>query len=140
MERLMSAHRRAALLKVALRAYRAQKGKYPEKLDALVHDKYLERLPSDPYSNQQPFGYRVCREAGEKLVTLPPRPSSDRSSDSRVSMSPTISILPGQAIIWSVGQDQIDHGGHSVPVAISSSLTRPEDLVYLVPMGQDREP
>ena len=117
-----------------------RKGKYPEKLDALVHDKYLERLPSDPYSNQQPFGYRVCREAGEELVTFPPRPSSDRSSDSRVSMPPTISILPGQAIIWSVGQDQIDQGGNSVPVAISSSLTRPEDLVYLVPLGQDREP
>jgi ABC-type transport system involved in multi-copper enzyme maturation permease subunit len=134
MERLMSSHRRAALLKVALRAYRAQEGEYPESLDALVRNKYLERLPDDPFANQQPFGYRIS--VGEELTTPPVRSTSERSVDPRFNMPPeTFSVPHGQPILWSVGQDQIDQSGKSVPVMISLGLTRPQDLVYLVPTG-----
>src|SRR5262249_46308855 len=45
------------LLALALRAYRAEHGRYPEKLEALVPS-YLSKLPDDPMALQGPYGYQ----------------------------------------------------------------------------------
>ena len=76
LDRLLSTHRRAAILKLALRAYRAEWGYYPETLAALENADYLPRAPRDPYRPDQPFGYRLS-QPGEVLVN-PTRLASDR--------------------------------------------------------------
>ena len=42
---------------LALDVYRAEHGKYPQNLSELV-PKYLQRVPIDPYSNNQPLRYK----------------------------------------------------------------------------------
>jgi hypothetical protein len=61
----METRRRAATLLLALEAWKAQHGRFPDTLDELAGT-YLNRLPLDPYSGK-PFGYRVQRSpAGPK--------------------------------------------------------------------------
>jgi hypothetical protein len=47
---LFEANRRAALLRMALVAYRIEHGELPATLNNLVQDGYFEQLPRDPYS------------------------------------------------------------------------------------------
>lgn len=46
---------------VALLRYKIDHGGFPEKLDTLVSDGYLEELPADPFSDK-PLGYRVVSD------------------------------------------------------------------------------
>jgi hypothetical protein len=50
---------------IALAAFRAENGEYPEQLEELA-PKYLEQLPTDLYSDRHPLRYR--RESGGYLV------------------------------------------------------------------------
>jgi hypothetical protein len=52
----LTAERRFALI-LALRAYRLEHGRYPDKLEALV-PAYLSKLPEDPFAAQGGFGYK----------------------------------------------------------------------------------
>src|SRR5207248_11270034 len=58
--------RRAGTLKLALRAFRADRGKYPDALAELTAAGYLRRLPADPYDEDRGFGYRLARP-GDRL-------------------------------------------------------------------------
>lgn len=49
------------LVRDAIGKYYADKGKYPESLDAMVTDKYLRRLPTDPIT-----------ESSSTWIILPP--------------------------------------------------------------------
>ena len=136
MERAMSAHRRAALLKVALRAYRAREGKYPEALQELERLHLLPRLPDDPFGGERRFGYRLAPSSGEVLID--PRPASAIPAGRSLSepLPPeSVTVPPGQAILWSVGTDQVDQGGKNLPFALLYGPRNPRDLVYLVPVG-----
>lgn len=135
-EDLIAADRRAALLKVALRAYRSDKGKYPDSLTELVLGHYLHRLPDDPYSDGRNYGYRLAGPDGEILIN-PPRNSSDRTA--KLPPSETFLVSAGQAVLWSTGSDHIDQNGLNAPVGLSHGQARPPDFVYVVPMGQPDE-
>ena len=63
-ENTILAPRRAAVLKLALRAYEAEKGGLPRALTELV-PAYLPAVPEDPYEAGKPFRYRVS--AGETI-------------------------------------------------------------------------
>ncbi len=45
-------HQDLSVMREALDQYSADKGKYPDTLDALVTDKYLRAIPVDPYTNK----------------------------------------------------------------------------------------
>jgi len=141
-EHLISAHRRAALVKVALRAFRAEEGVYPDSLTELEQGHYLAHLPTDPYGDGRTFGYRLSQTPGE-VLSNPPRLMLDRTVDNHPNPPPSsteIRVPVGQAILWSIGPDHIDQDGHSLPVALALGQARPPDLVYLVPMGRQKEP
>ena len=136
-ESLLSTHRRAAFLKVALRAFRADRGKYPTSLTELVVGHYLQRLPTDPYDEKREFGYRLCQPPGEVLINAqrnPVPPGQPGSSGD------SFRVKAGEAILWSVGPDQIDQNGQSLPVNQLPSQSRPRDLVFIVPLGDGEEP
>jgi hypothetical protein len=78
-------------LAVALGLYQIKEGRLPQKLADLVPN-YLPNLPVDPYSGQD-FHYRISK--GEQI---------DVAGQAR-------DVLPGQAILWSIGPDRINHGG-----------------------------
>jgi hypothetical protein len=124
--------RRAAILKLALQAFRIERGKYPENLAELLSTGYLHRLPPDPYDEVRGFGYRVSQ--GETL-RLALRPQPERMMLPRED-PPERVVAPGQAVIWSVGPDKIDQGGTNPPGPITHIPGRPEDVVILVPLGQ----
>src|SRR5262249_19797925 len=86
---------RAAKLKLALLLFQAEKGRLPARLDELVPD-FLVALPEEPFSGQ-PFRYRISK--GERSQ---PQPRTGRAKQD---------VPDGQAILWSVGPDGIDHGG-----------------------------
>lgn len=135
-ERALRGIRRAAILKLALRAYQADRGRYPdpqsEMLTGLVTAGYLRRLPTDPYDGTRALGYRISR--GETLHPLPhslPSPNFLPGGSAG-----SVTVHAGQVILWSVGPDRIDQGGQnpSSPTGTGSS----GDPVYLVPIGPDR--
>ncbi len=134
MDRQVRTQRRAALLKLALRAFRADKHTYPANLEELVATGYLRRLPPDPYLEERTFGYRVS--PGETLrSTL----RTQTENNSVIRDDPRdLAIAPGQAIVWSVGADRVDQGGTNPPGPIPTVARRPEDVVYLVPGGPNR--
>ncbi|HMC65855.1 MAG TPA: hypothetical protein VKI65_13030 [Gemmataceae bacterium] len=98
---------RAMRLKLALVLFEAGKGKLPVSLNELLPD-YVPTLPLDPFS-EQPFHYRISR--GErlrpKLPLFQPRPWRAEPPVGQ----PEENIPAGQAVLWSVGPDGIDHGG-----------------------------
>jgi hypothetical protein len=122
-ETLLRVLRRAVMLKCAIRAYQAEHGSAPPALEDLVTRHYLERVPSDPYADGHPFGYRVS--AGETLRRPPRTPPVTRLVDE----SNTLTVQPGQVVFWSVGIDRVDQGGHVPPGG-----AREEDLVFVVPL------
>jgi hypothetical protein len=115
---------RAMQLKLALRWYQADNGKPAENLDELV-PKYLPSIPLDPYDGQ-PFRYRLSR--GEEIVW---------PTDANAKPEPephTRKIPPGQGVLWCVGQDGKDDGGHR-QISSSNVATAPgEDVIFLVPL------
>ncbi len=133
-ERMLRSIRRAAILKLALRLFKAERGRYPEALAELTEAGYLHQLPTDPHDETHGFGYRVVGAGGETL-RAPSRPSGlpGSAGDNIV----TRFIPAGQAIIWSVGPDKLDQGGKSLPIGGPNGFTRPDDLVYIVPFGPE---
>ena len=141
LDRLLATHRRAAILKLALRAYRAEWGYYPETLAALENADYLPRAPRDPYRPDQPFGYRLS-QPGEVLAN-PTRLASDRGGGVGVGVpagAETLRLAPGRPILWSIGPDGIDQEGKSLPAGLMLGQARPADLVYLVPVEDEKTP
>jgi hypothetical protein len=138
LERMVRGDRRAALLKLGLRAYRADRGRYPlpgEGLSALVDGGYLLRVPPDPHDERRSFSYRLAPPGGETLRDRPRAPGERVGPGPGAGPRdfPLVRFVPGgEAIVWSVGPDQADQGGVQLPVYLTS---RPEDLVYLVPPG-----
>jgi hypothetical protein len=135
-DRQLAGLRRGATLKAALRAYRADKGRYPDALPELVAAQYLTRLPPDPYDEGRTFGYRVVPPGG-LAIPNPIRLPVDRLGGGVGGQGPptVITIPAGQAMLWSVGPDKHDDGGKSVPVGMGLGPNRPPDIVYLVPTG-----
>ena len=80
-------------------------------------------MPSDPYSDGHPFGYRVS--TGESLRGPPRTNQMGRTPEE----AHTVSVRPGQAILWSIGADRVDQGGHVPPGG-----ARAEDMVFVVPL------
>ncbi|MCE9564349.1 MAG: ABC transporter permease [Planctomycetes bacterium] len=137
-ERNLRSHRRAALLKLALRTYRAEHGKYPDQdrpdpLAVLVEDKYLHRIPPDAYDEARSFGYRV----GPLGVASPqPRPRPAGVRPPRAGDNPSVWFVPpGQAMIWCHGPSPSDPARNQSSVPPGPTPTRPDDLIYLVPIG-----
>jgi hypothetical protein len=129
-DRLRQGNLRAAILKLGLRAFKAEHGDYPKSLSELAASGYLRRVPVDPHDESRQYGYRVAPAGGETLRAQP------STSPPMLNEPPTTRFVPpGQAILWSVGQDKIDQGGTSLPVGGPSGFVRPLDLVYLVPGG-----
>jgi hypothetical protein len=133
-DRLLRGYRRAAILKLALRAFHADQGRYPdpdtETLAILIRLGYLQQLPSDPFDDRRTLGYRIS--AGETLL-----PSNQSLPMPRVFPGgPTgaVSVRRGQPILWSVGNDQVDQGGLNTPLQPSGPGST-GDIVYLVPRG-----
>ncbi len=54
------------LMRDALQKYYGDKGKYPERIDDLVSEKYLRKIPVDPISESDKTWQTVAPEAGVK--------------------------------------------------------------------------
>jgi hypothetical protein len=120
----------AAALKVALRLYQAEKGQPAPTLAALV-PAYLSSIPADPFDNA-PFRYRISQ--GEKIA-WPAREGAGNpgAPAGGVIAESTRKVLPGQGVLWSVGEDQTDDGGKRR--CEPRTPCRPgEDIIFLVPM------
>ncbi|HEV3386897.1 MAG TPA: ABC transporter permease [Gemmata sp.] len=132
-DRQICTNRRAGILKLALRAYRIERGKFPDSLNELITAGYLHRALPDPYDTNRGFGYRISE--GEKLK----QPARTQSERIMISQDPAEwEVPPGQAIIWSVGPDRTDQGGVNPPGPIVVINGREYDVVYLVPLGPVR--
>jgi hypothetical protein len=129
---------RLATLEVALRLHQEDVGRPAEKLTDLV-PKYLDSVPEDPFDSQ-PIRYRLSR--GEVLKwprarDLPPASidtAGDRPEQTRV-------VPAGQGILWCIGEDGHDDGGHQRqdPDMSWKDTVSPEDLVFLVPLPPSRK-
>jgi hypothetical protein len=96
--------RRAALLSVALRLYQAENGRAAPSLDALK-PAYLPALPADPYDAAgRPFRYRVSGGEVVCMRWLDTHTGQWRTGRRR--------LPAGHGILWSVGPDGRDDGGH----------------------------
>jgi hypothetical protein len=130
-DRLLRGFRRAAVLKLALYAYKADRGHYPDDPAELVAAGYLRRVPPDPYDEARPLGYRVS--PGETLQ--PAQPTVTPAFLPTGGGSGGLVVQAGQVVLWSVGPDRADQGGRTAPGGGPAGAARPEDLVYLVPVG-----
>jgi ABC-type transport system involved in multi-copper enzyme maturation permease subunit len=117
----------AAALQLALRLYQAEHGKPAESLSALV-PQYLPSIPMDPYDGK-PFRYRLSK--GETLNW----PYDDRDPHDPNPPAPTRQVPAGQGILWCVGRDGIDHGGHTQASPHAAGIVPNEDLIFVVPMA-----
>jgi hypothetical protein len=110
--RLDKALLRLQQVSVALRGYQATKSNPVRGLDVLVPD-FLPAIPTDPYDGR-PVRFRVS--SGEVL--------EENDHDRRT-------VLPGQIVLWCVGEDRQDNGG-----VLSGDQVpgRPVDVVHLVPL------
>jgi hypothetical protein len=120
-------------LQVALRLYREETGRPAERLDELV-PKYLPAVPADPYDGH-PIRYRLSK--GEEI---------DWSDRQEGSAGPAGGAMPsngpyqrtvsaGQGVLWCVGEDGRDDGGHAQRGAQAGQK---EDLIVLVPLPPSR--
>jgi hypothetical protein len=96
---------RGRLLQVALRLYRAEKGREAPSLGGLV-PQYLPSIPADPFDpTGHAFRYRLSR--GEIIETG--WWTINRTTGQNV--RGTRRVRAGQGILWSVGHDGRDDGG-----------------------------
>lgn len=92
--------RTAVIVGLALQLHRREKGAFPKTLQELVSAGYLTALPPDPFGKGEPMHYR--RE----------------------------NTTPQQAILWSVGLDEVDDGG--TPGATTDDQQSPKDIVFKI--------
>lgn len=149
----------ASQLKVALRLYQAKNhGNLPPALDDLLPG-YVPSIPLDPFDGK-PFRYRIS--AGEQLEWSThealPR-GRGGAAVARGNAPPGMNLAPppprgpflppgmvisrkevpaGQAILWSVGEDEHDDGGkrqglQDAPQDHGAGFYDKVDLIYLVP-------
>jgi hypothetical protein len=117
---------RVAALQLALRLYQAETGRPAEKLTELV-PKYLPSVPLDPYDGR-PFRYRLSR--GETLDW----PPEDFQFGTGNAYDPR-PVPVGQGILWSVGADNTDDGGHVQEWPHPNFIVREKvDRIALVPL------
>jgi hypothetical protein len=129
---------RASLLQVVLRLYQAEHGKPAESLAELVPE-YLPSIPTDPYDHQ-PFRYRLSR--GEVLnwpedTFNPPTsgtPPDGKADKPSVAIPSKRIVPPGQGILWSVGEDRADDGGHTQQNVRAYQKPTGADAIFLVPL------
>ena len=120
------AEERAAILKLALREYQADNGKPAETLDELV-PKYLPSLPVDPFDyygkNRSTIACRAAKRSNgrptfrrrrNEVASPPPIRTNGPVGNNAARPPPAakIKVPAGQGILWSVGEDRIDDGGH----------------------------
>jgi hypothetical protein len=118
----------AAELQVALRLYREEIGRPAERLDELV-PRYLAAVPADPYDGQ-PFRYRL---SGGETLDWPPA--------SFTNQGPTLvkkEVRPDQGILWCVGSDGRDDGGHAQEHLPPGGGELTGDVIFLVPLPPAR--
>lgn len=89
---------------VALKRYRLQQDGYPPDLEPLLRDKYLDKLPMDPYSDA-PLVYKPTND-GFTLYSVGPdftddtgQPGPERYEDGR----PKVWADKGDVVFWPVG-------------------------------------
>jgi ABC-2 family transporter protein len=131
---------RAMQLKLALRWFQADNGKPAENLDELV-PKYLPSIPLDPYDGA-PFRYRLSRGEEIEWPSDPPDPNAPAmppmgGQPGAVPVAvqpPTRKIPPGQGVLWCVGEDKVDDGGHRQSRSSSGETVPGGDIVFLVPL------
>jgi ABC-type transport system involved in cytochrome c biogenesis permease component len=119
--------RRAALLQWALGLDELRHGKPAAALAGLVPE-FLSELPLDPFS-EAPFDYRIS--AGEDINWNPSIPEPEKALRE---------IPAGQGVLWSVGGDGRNDGGH-----VNGGLywnvgqaDRGWDPIFLVPLIEKR--
>src|SRR5262249_7858767 len=112
-------------LQVALRLYRAEKGREAPSLEALV-PRYLTAMPADPFDPAgHPFRYRVSRgELIEEGWTTNPRTGKAERDRRRV--------RAGQGLLWSVGRDGRDDGGRRNNGGAFFGVDDQSDWVFLL--------
>jgi hypothetical protein len=122
---------RADQLCVALRWYQVEKGQPARALAELVPD-FLPAVPADPYDGR-PYRYRLSEgepiEYPSELVAGSSLPSpGDPRWVKRF-------VPAGQGVLWSVGLDGTDDGGHRFG---SPGQMEHTDRIYLVPLPPKR--
>jgi hypothetical protein len=131
---------RAMRLKLALRWFQADNGRAAENLEELV-PKYLPSIPLDPYDGE-PFRYRLSRGEVIEWPSDPPDPNAramppmgGQPGAVPVAVQPPTRKIPaGQGVLWSVGEDKVDDGGHRQSRSSSGQTALGEDNVFLVPL------
>ena len=159
-DRGLRIRRRAAMLGLALRAFRAERGRYPDPaapdpLKELLDAKYLSRLPLDPHDETRGYGYRLARAAkdeqgewvkndqGERGEYLAPPSRSPGApaplGTERVDAAGRRFIHEGQPVVWSVGPDKVDNGGTQAPAGGFNGGPLFFDIPYIVRAAQARD-
>jgi hypothetical protein len=146
-ERYIRTLRRVSGIRLAVYNYHRQHRHYPPDLNTLVFHNFLQHLPIDPYAPQaQPFRYRLVRadvtndegRRGELLRNPPPTLHQRYLLQGTSSLPSELFVPAGEALVWSVGPDQVDQGGRNVPLSVTFTMGRPPDLVFLVSLPPRR--
>lgn len=88
---------------VAVKRYRMEKGSNAPDLETLVRERYLDKLPMDPYSNG-PLVYRLTGD-GFTLYTVGPDFTDDGGTPGRDSMDrPKLWGDKGDTVFWPIGE------------------------------------
>jgi hypothetical protein len=122
---------RSARLQLALALYQAQEGEPAEALGALV-PRYLPALPRDPFSPEgESFSYRLSE--GEDI---------DWGTTAGGEGQGVRHVAAGEGIVWSVGVDLTDNGGHrqgaTVSLRAGLEAQKGTDWIFVVPRGAKR--
>jgi hypothetical protein len=148
--KLHRCHLHAAQLQAALRLFQDETGRPATVLEELV-PKYLPAIPLDPFDGK-PFRYRLS--TGEDInwpvetraaSLFAPAPLIDGNihgpnvpgPDGGIHPAggwPTRKVPAGQGILWSVGADGKDQGGHSQTLAEDELTPVETDMIFLVPL------
>jgi hypothetical protein len=148
-ERLQKLQEEVVRLATALRCFQAENGRPAKKLAELI-PKYLSSIPLDPYDGR-PLRYRLSAGEeiawppgyGEAMPAPPPKPIQRQLMNPDVALAPASpppppptfrKVPPGQGILWSVGEDGADDGGHRQGGAGLVRNAPGEDLIFLVPL------
>lgn len=126
LDRVVRTLRRGVSILLATRRYQVNdpSGRAPATIDDLVRTGCMPYVPPDPYDGK-PFRYRVS--AGEHLTQV-----NRMGAGPAPNPPPSIMLVAGSPVIWSVGPDRIDQGGRQVPI-MPAEYPRQEDWVFVLP-------